>query len=404
MASTYYIDSDSTLSGISTVDGDTLLFKTNTTFSAGLISATFLKKNNLTIAEYGTGERPIISGAVTHTGAEFTQDSPNGVWYINFAHTNYGNIIEDGTAMSFIAWTTNIATTSALMSVGDYAIDQVNQRIYIKTSDNNPVGKTYITSEVYRAFVNTDTVVSGLTIKNLDVRNISDGAFTIINTSNTIADNISMDMCGGHWHIGGFFAGNGFSFGPNCYNGVVSNCTANRIFDSGFSAQIFTDNTSISDILFENNTVTDSGLSAVEISLPNSTTNMKLKNVGVDGLTATDIGVNSWGRKNSGIGIIFTVTAPIESSKTMKNCTFKNITVTNALGLIRTGYNYGINKFQDIYGTNITTLLTDYGLASTGEKRLYYNVRDNLGNTPSGTAGWQLTPGLALPTRTILSR
>lgn len=399
----YYVDSDATLAGLSTVAGDTVLFKTNTTFSASAVPTTLLQKNNITVAEYGTGAKPIITGAVIHTGAEFTQDSPNGVWYINFAHINYGNITEDGTALSFITWTTNIATTSALMAVGDYSIDQANQRIYIKTAGNNPVGKIYITSETKRGLANTTVTASGLIIKNLRITNISDTGIYHLYNSNFLIDNIEMDMIGGMWQSV-FFAGNGITIGAECYNGTVSNCTINRIFDAALSAQNFTANSNLSDINFLTNTVSDCGYSALELSIPSSLSNMKLKNIFADGLNATNIGVNSWGRKSSGIGIIFTVTAPIESSKTMTNCEFKNITVTNALGLIRTGYNYGINKFQDIYGTNITTLLTDYGLASTGEKRLYYNVRDNLGNTPSGTAGWQLTPGLALPTRTILSR
>lgn len=400
----YYVDSDATLAGIVTVAGDTVLFKTNTTFNASAVPASLLQKDNITIAEYGTGAKPIISGAVTHLGNEFTQDAPNGVWYLDFAHINYGNIIEDGVALSFINWTTNITTTAALMSVGDYAIDQANQRIYIKTSGNNPIGKTYVTSEAKRGLANTTVTASGLVIKNLAITHISDTGVYLLYNSDFLIDNVDMDMIGGMWQSV-FFAGNGITIGAECYNGTVSNCTINRIFDAALSAQNFTANSNLSDINFLTNTVSDCGYSALELSIPSSLSNMKLKNIFADGLNATNIGVNSWGRKSSGIGIIFTVTAPIESSKTMTNCEFKNITVTNALGLIRTGYNYGINKFVDIYGSNITTLLTDYGVVpNTEEKRLYYNVRDNLGNTPSGTAGWQLTPGLALPTRTILSR
>lgn len=400
----YYVDSDATLAGIVTVAGDTVLFKTNTTFNASAVPASLLQKDNITIAEYGTGAKPIISGAVTHLGNEFTQDAPNGVWYLDFAHINYGNIIEDGVALSFINWTTNITTTAALMSVGDYAIDQANQRIYIKTSGNNPIGKTYVTSEAKRGLANTTVTASGLVIKNLAITHISDTVVYLLYNSDFLIDNVDMDMIGGMWQTV-FFAGNGITIGPECYTGMVSNCVANRIFDAGFSAQAFFANTNIKDISFVNNLTTDCGYAAIEVSLPNSATNMNLNNIVVDGLSANNIGKNSWGRKGAGVGIIFTITPPIASSKTMRNCEFKNITVVNALGLIRAGYNHGINKFLNIYGDNISTLITDYGVVPNAEeKRLYYNVRDNLGNTPSGISGWQLTPGLALPTRTILSR
>jgi hypothetical protein len=403
----YYVDSNATLASVSTVAGDTVLLKTNTLFNAANIPTDWVAKSNITVGEYGTGEKPIIDGGVTYTAASFTQDAPNGVWYISFAHTNYANIVEDGVLLDFVTWTTNIATTAALMPVGSYTNDVTNRRIYIKTYGNSVTGKTYIASETLSAFSSLVANISGFVARNIACTNMSNSCAGFVNLTGSEFDGIDGNVIGSHWDTSAlFFNGNGITLGSNCFDGVIKNCTMENIFDSAYCAQTFTAGANVSDIAFLNNTATNCGMDAVEISIAHASSYLTIKNITIDGLVANKIGNNSWSeRSGSAYGnVIALLISSANATKSILNVDAHNVTADNVKNVLLLNYIQGISKFYDISATNNTTLLSDLGEYSDISARLYYNFSDSSARTPSGTAKWRETVGLALPTRTILSR
>lgn len=403
----HYVDSNATLASVSTVAGDTVLLKTNTIFNATNIPVDWVAKSNITIGEYGTGEKPIIDGGVTYTSASFTQDAPNGVWYISFAHTSYANIVEDGVLLDFVTWTTNIAATAALMTVGSYTNDVANRRIYIKTSGNSVTGKTYILSEVESAFSSLVATISGLRISNIACRNMSNSCAGFVNLTDSVFDGIEGNVIGSHWNTTSlFFNGNGITLGSNCFNGVMQNCVMENIFDSAYCAQTFTAGANVGDIAFLNNTATNCGMDAVEISIAHAASYLTIKNITIDGLVANKIGNNSWSeRSGSAYGnVIALLISSANATKSILNVDAHNVVADDVKNVLLLNYIQGISKFYDISATNNTTLLSDLGEYSDISARLYYNFSDDSARTPSGTAKWLETMGLSKPTRTILSR
>lgn len=416
------IDSDATLAATTTLnDGDTLLFKTGVTFSASNLTSNLLTKNNITVGYYGTGAKPIISGAVTRLGNTFTQDAPNGVWFVDLGHTKGGCISEDGVMLTFTSWIGNASTPTALantlasMVTGSFMIDAktnpANHRMYIKTAGNNPVGKTYIIAETKYGFVTSSTAKTGLVISDLDFQWLSVGAITVGKRTNSTLNNIGCYKMGGNYLLttagnAVIYYGGGLGFEHGVYNATVSNCIVEDAFDSAYSPQVFVSNESIDGVNFTNNIARRCGLAAMEIAVSSSTVvNSTVKNVVVDGLVCEGMGTGWSGLKANGYGdAVVVMNSASAGNCTITNNTIKNVSVNVAQNIIKTNKPSGTNRFLNISGTGIVTSLVNELSTTTQDINQYYSVSDSSGHTFAGKTTWFETSGLALPTRTILSR
>lgn len=412
------IDSDSTLLSTSSLnDGDTILFKTGMTFDASKIAADLLTKNNITVGYYGTGAKPIISGAVTRLGNTFTQLAGD-IWYFDTGHTKGGCISEDGVMLKFTPWIYNAVSTAqsladslASMVVGSFLIDAktvpANQRFYIRISSGTPAGKTYVVSETKHGFLTTNTVKTGLNISNIQFEYLSVGSVFVGERTNTVIDGVDSYKIGGNYlSTGGdgtvYHYGNAIQFEKATYNFTVENCIAEDIFDSAYTPQTFEADSISSDGLFQNNIARRCGMSAFEAAIATTADNQLIKNMYVDGLVAEDIGMNCWAGNRGGDVIKMLIAAPTWN-KRVTNCTFENIEATNSQSIVKTGYIKGTNRFLNIYGNNVTNLVVEDGVASTIVNQ-YYNFTDNLGRNLSTFTTWDETPGIALQKRTVLRR
>lgn len=213
-------------------EGDTLLIDSGTTY-AGNFPANFASANRLTIAEYGSGARPILDMGINVTP---TPSGTAGVWSVAFASNVGGNVAVDGAPMLFVPWTTNIATTAALMGSNSFSFDPVNFILYIKPAGGTIAGKTFKAS----TFVN-GLAASGShrkTLRNLEFRQASKHAFVHVASYATTVENCISRHCGGYYDTGaGFYAGNGFEFGNDCIDVLVNTSEAYDTFDSPFTSQ-----------------------------------------------------------------------------------------------------------------------------------------------------------------------
>lgn len=398
-------------------DGDTVLFKTSTVFDAALLTSNLIVKEDITVGYYGTGEKPMFSGGVTRLGNTFTQDAPNGVWYVSLGHSKGGCVSEDGVMMQFTNWLSNpdtptaLANTLASMVEGSFMIDaktdNLNHKLYIKTAGNNPVGKTYIVAETKYAFLCTSAPRSNLRVENLAFEYLSVGPLAMGKITNSFVDGVDCYKMGANYLTTGgdgtvYYYGGGISYEHSSYNGIVQNCLAEDCFDSSFSPQTFVQDAEIDGMLFKNNISRRCGMSAMEVAIAVNLDNQKIKNVHVDGLLAEDTGINNWSGNRGGDVIKMLIAYPTWN-KSITACVFENIQVKNAVSIVKTGYLKGTNRFINIYGDNVTNLVVEDGVANT-IKNQYYNFTDNLGRNLSAFTTWDSTPGLAIPTRTILSK
>jgi len=435
---TYYVDTSmptdgtgtivnpyNTLASVTTADNDTVLIKTGTTLvrnPAGLTfyPALFLSKNNLTFGEYGTGAKPSFNGGVLHQYTDFVQDGV--VWYLQFTAlysvTNrMGNISEDGLKMNFYTWV-SLADAKTNMIDGQYTIDFTNNRIYIKPTGGSITGRSYISSEITHG-LREDTIAgtstTGLTVRNLEFTRLSGHGGVLGYKTNARFIGVEFNYIGGFWNTAGTIqAGNGLELTAGCSNIQIEDFTANDIFDSAFTAQVYelTKN-SIEDISLSNASIARCGLSGIELSCPQSATGtyQTVKNVNVSNVVISDIAPNSsgstrWDYNWSGYrgGYALNLTNNGGATNKISGCNIHDVTITNAFRMAATKDTYDINRFWNISGNNITDTNTVSSTSTDGQAHQYTNFSDNLARTPSGIGKWVSTSGIALPTRTILSR
>lgn len=414
-----------TLTSVTTADGDTVLIKTGSTIlrnPAGVIfySANFLSKNNLTVGEYGTGEKPIFDGGVLHPHTDFVQDGV--VWYLQFTALHgvinrMGNISEDGLKMNFYTWV-SLADAKANMAEGQFSLDFANYRIYIKPTGGTITGRSYIASEIVhgiREDTVAGTVTNGLTMMNLVYTRLSGHGGVLGYKKNARFIGMEFNYIGGFWNTAGTIqAGNGLELTAGCSNIEIEDFTANDIFDSAFTAQVYElTRNSIEDISLNNASIARCGLSGIELSCPQSATGtyQTVKNVNVSNVVISDIAPNSsgstrWDYNWSGYrgGYALNLTNNGGATNKISGGNIHDVAITNAFRMAATKDTYDINRFWNISGNNITDTNIVSSTATDGQAHQYTNFSDNLARTPSGIGKWVSTPGIAIPTRTILSR
>lgn len=403
---TWLLNTDSDVVACTPSDGDTLLFATNTTFTATTQYNTILNKNNLTVGYTGTGDKPVISGHFIRSGAELTSEG-SGIWSRTYGSSLSGNMLENGVLMKFKQWNGAWTTPSLIatgLGVGYYTIDYSTLKTYFMPTSGSVTGNTYEFSEVLTLFSGSGK--SNLIIDALNITGFSRHGITLTNSRNMVLNNLEFNAIGGRADNASYSVGNGIELTDRTVGVYVGDCVFNDIFDSAGTTQLYGNYTFADNHVWHNLTINRAGMTGLEVSLQGAYTNQTIQNVTVENITANNIGAGyeyNFGGNRGGYA-----TSVINNSgekNKITNCLFSNVIANDCQLLIAVKNPFAINKFTNIYGDNVrnaTAIVTS--TSSSLQTHLYHNVTDNLGRTPIGIGNWQLTQGLALPTRTILSR
>lgn len=383
--STYYIDSDTTLAAVAIGAGDTVLFACGRTFSASAIPAGMLSANNLTIGYYGTGAAPIITGGVQRT--DWTYDAGNNVWSRPaYAGNTLGNVTEDGVPMKFVAWTTDRATTAALMVSGQslpawsgsMTYDPTNKIVYIRPSSGTPAQHAYVVSETLNGLSNSSTV-RGLTIDGLEFRSLSRHAIDLKNKTDLRISNCVFRVIGGV-KPAALWLGNGIELSLGVWGAQTRDCQFYDIFDSPVTSQLYEATpTAIGSHLWQRLTLSRYGLAGVEISCQ-TTNSQEIRDIEIADIVSSKNGAGWSGDRNGSV-----ITCLTQGGTSRVHRAFARNVTANIQKRLYLGYQHaGLCGIEDSTGTGT------YGQAPrsdangrTGQTDLFRNVNDNLG-APAG--------------------
>lgn len=371
-----------TLSGLIPAQGDTLLLKTGTVIPASTVSSSILSQSNVTIGEYGTGAKPILSGGFVRS--DFVESGTADVYQRTYATNIVGNVVENGRSMRFVAWNTDLATTAALMTAGSFSFDYNNLILYITPTSGTAAQNEYIVSETTFIII-TANASSGFILRNLDFRHASRHAFAASNKKNFLIDGVAVRFAGGIRSVsGGYHLGNGIELSVNCVGAEVKDCVIEDIFDSAFTSQLYeTVPASLSDHYYHDMTIRRCGMAAAEISIQSNAVQM-MKNIVVEDMVAENIGKNCWSG-NRGGWVTLTGAVAGQGNGIVTGCVLSRITATNAEKLSASSSTSGVNHWVDCIGTGITTPGSSVPTYGRGQADVLRNVLAD-GVAPSGGA------------------
>lgn len=385
----YYIDSNSTLAGVTPSASDVLLFSTGVTFSAASVPAGLLSASNLTVGYYGTGAPPIISGGTVR--ADWAYDAVNNVYSRSaYAGNTLGNVTENGVPMKYVPWTTDLATTAALMNAGQslpfwsgsMTYDPTAKIVYIRPSSGTTSGKEYIVSEVLNGFSNSSTQ-RGLTIDGIEFRNLSRHGIDLKNKTTLAISNCTFRAIGGT-KPASLWLGNGIELAVGVWGAQTINCQFFDIFDSPVTSQLYEATpTAIGSHLWQNLTMTRYGLAGVEVSCQ-TTNQQEIRDIEINGIASSNNGVGWSGDRNGSV-----ITNLTQGGTSRVTRSFARNVTGSVQKQLYLGYQHaGVCGIEDSTGTGT------FGGAPrsdangrTGQTDLFRNVSDNLG-APSG-GQWQ---------------
>lgn len=372
-------------------DGDTVLIATGTV-NREAFPAAWLNFNDITIAEYGTGAEPVLSAAVVHVPADFTSVG-SGVWSLALGSNIGGNVLQDGVPMTFVAWNTNVSTTLGGAAVGSFSFDYNAFILYVKPTGGVMTGKEFEVSKRLNLIGSVQTK-RGLTMRNLVLRQPSAHGVLLLNRTETFIDNVPVQVAGGARDTSaGVHYGNGIELANGCFVAEVRNCSADDVFDSAFTSQLYGGTpTRLSDHDWVNNRAARCGLAAMEIAIITNTARSEILNVLTDGLDAVDIGIAGTGWSGDRSGTTYsTYNFAGSLGSRIHNCRARNLWPVRAKKLWVSHQTGGVNYMSDSYGVGLTQYLSlsnngAPGLA--GQAEVWSNVTDDLGRVPEqGTYG-----------------
>lgn len=294
-------DSGGTIAALTVSAGDVIALKCGTVLREQ-ISGAQIQVNNLRITQYGSGANPIISGSAVTTG--WTQDALNGVWYKSLGSNIGGNVREDGSPMSMVAWTTNIATTAPNIPTGGFAFDPSGFILYIKPSSGTPTDHVYEVSQRLYCISNSGSFDS-LVIEGVDIEGASRHGIVLTNRNGFVFRDGAVRYCGGYYESSvSARLGNGIELAEGCNDALVERALFDQIFDTGGTSQLYKASAaSISRHTWRNNTFSRCRLAGVEIST--QTANQSISAVFVYGNTFADM-TGGWGgalASNAGVNL-----------------------------------------------------------------------------------------------------
>lgn len=389
----YYAANSAALAAITTGANDTVLLKTGETFAASSVPAGLLTPSGVTVGYYGTGAKPIISGAVVR--ADWVFDAGNNVYSRSAASNILGNVTEDGIPMKFVAWNTDIATTAASMVsgsngiywAGSFTYNPATFTIYIRPSSGTASSHEYKCSESLYGFSVT-SAGSNSTVDGIDFRSISRHGILVQNRVGFAVTNADFRIIGGN--IISLHAGNGIEFAENTHGATAVDCLFEDIFDTAATSQAYaTSKSRITGHLYERSTIKRFGMHGIEVSA--HTADQFISDIEINGVTASDQGIG-WSGDRSGSVVINICTNTTRTSITRSFA--RNVSSNNCRRLYL-GYQHG-----GTCGIEDSSGVATYGLLPTsnangraGTIDLWRNVTDNLG-APSGGAWSQVSTEL----------
>lgn len=264
---------------------------------------------------YGGRTKPIID--ITTAASSWTLDGTYG-FYTATLGTNtgvdvvgkftIGALLEDGTTLPMKVYNSDHTALSASLTGGAYAYNWDTGIVYMKPRSGVPSSHTYRAATKARiAWLGNDVGPYGLGNRarlgrvqagepnpyspdgyewNVIMRDIvMKGAKyegLLISSSKTLIDGCDMYAMGGQQvgTSGSTHLGNGITIaGEDVRNVIVRNGTFDQIFDSGVTAQPYTANWRVENVLFDNLTLIANGLQGIEVSIQNN--NCILRNVTV---------------------------------------------------------------------------------------------------------------------------
>ncbi len=214
---TYYVDhtaSDDNGAGTSTADPWKTISKVNgATFSTGdsvLFKRDGIWREQLTVPAtlVGNGQTPTVIGAYGTGGApRITGLDLTTTWAANGVHNNLYEkaettanvafLFEDGAALTYVTWDTDIATTYASMSAGTWTFDDTGNMIYAWCTDGlDPDTHTMEFSK--RSYCITMADHSHVTIQNLELYGVRTSCVYYTSTGAGSLPGLVVDDCNIH--------------------------------------------------------------------------------------------------------------------------------------------------------------------------------------------------------------
>lgn len=368
--------------------GDTVLIRTGTTINQAL-PAQWLGLDNIEIAEYGTGAKPIITGGTEHAPAEF-QSVGAGVWSLSLGGNVGGNALEDGAPMRFVAWAGSAAASLGAETAPCFSFDYSGGVLYVKPSGGAITGKTFSVSAVVD-LITSAASKRGLRLRNLALRQASGHGVVLLNRREVLIDALDIETCGGARNVAGaFHYGNGIELANGCLVAEVRNCSAVDIFDSAYTSQLFsTPGARLSDHAWSNLSAMRCGLAAMEIAITDGATAGNISNVSCDGLTADELGSIGWSGNRAGV-VYSTYNHAASSGARIRGCRGSRIRASNARRLWTTNQTGGVNQLFDAYvqdAADTFAIGNPGGAAPLGQADLWWGVSNDAGQTPEQGVG-----------------
>lgn len=240
--------------------GDSILFKRGETWREQLIvPSSGTDGSPITFGAYGSGEKPIISGADKVTG--WNQYAATNIYSVNSDWTPYV-VVEDDSLLSEVTWDTDIATTATSMSAGTWTIDTTNDLLYVWATDAaDPDTHVMEVSKRNHAINGNDSegkdylVFEYLTIKHANL-------FHGIKTYG-----------GSHWVIDGLTFNQNYQAGLAVYDSDDITIQNSIFYDNKMAI----DGNSASNIIIRNNTIYDNNHWANDDGIRMGATNLLIE-------------------------------------------------------------------------------------------------------------------------------
>lgn len=360
---TYYIDSDSTLASITSANGDLLLFKSGSRFSAAAIPTSFTYPDNLTIGYYGTGAKPVIDGGVVRE--DWTLES-GSIYKRDYASNTIGNVTEDGEPMTMVAWTTDFATTAALMSAGTFAIQPTTWTVYIWPSSGTPAAHEYIVSESLYGLelttADTNTFTTLLTLDGIRVEHISRHGIIGRRKGRCTVTNIEGRFIGGYYQESAATRlGNGVEFSRGTDGSTFDGILMEDVFDSGVTSQLYdAAPTVLTDHYWSNLILRRCGLYGVEHS--NQANNQTLRNIWTESALIEDVSTDAcWSGKRGGSAIgSFQADTWMTGKSRVINTHYADITINRCQYASRFYRCDGVHSLRDVTATTVESAVNKF--------------------------------------------
>ncbi|OGF50992.1 MAG: hypothetical protein A2231_06450 [Candidatus Firestonebacteria bacterium RIFOXYA2_FULL_40_8] len=309
--------------------GDAILFKCEEKWKEQLyILSSGTKDNPVTFGTYGSGSKPIISGAECFTSA----CGVNADWekikdniYRLKTENDVGVVTEDGLSLIFVSWEPK-KNNLVKMEQGSSLFDYEKKLLYLWTTKGDSPDAHRIEGGVRKNAIrplNSEYFI----VKDVEITHTSECGIKTENIKHAVFDNLDIHTCGGLWSKGGaFYHGNGITITYDSEDVVIQNSRIHDVYDSAVSPQAFwKKGLTIKDIIIKNNEMYNAPHSVVEIT--NWADNSRMSNILVENNKIYNGGKgfsskHQWNKPSGGPGILITIGKDRKS--TIENILIKN--------------------------------------------------------------------------------